>query len=230
MIFDFIKGEVILIDKEKDWTSFDVVKSVRNSVLKTLNQKKIKVGHAGTLDPLATGLLIVCTGRKTKEIDLYQGADKVYEGIITIGAVRPSYDLETEISETFDISNITRENIFDAAKTFEGQIEQIPPMFSAVKVNGFRAYQLARDNQEVELKKRQINIHYFNITKIEFPDIYFEVKCSKGTYIRSLARDFGLYLNNGAHLKELRRLSIGEFSVSDALTISRVKQLISGIS
>lgn len=226
MNLDFINGEVILVDKSLDWTSFDVVKSIRNSIKKRLNIKKIKVGHAGTLDPLATGLLIVCTGSKTKEIDSYQAADKTYTGIITIGATRPSFDLETEIDQEFDYNHITEEELYSAAKTFEGEIMQSPPLYSAVKVDGVRAYQLARDNQTVELKKRPVTIHQFKITEINLPNIHFEIKCTKGTYIRSLARDFGLALNNGAHLSALRRTAIGKFSVDNALKIDEIKEKI----
>jgi len=225
-MFNFKEGEVLLVDKDSGWTSFDVVNSLRYSILKSLKQKKIKVGHAGTLDPLATGLLIICTGKKTKEIDKYQAADKVYEGIITLGGVRPSMDMETEITETFDISEITEDDILRVAKSFEGRQQQTPPAFSAVKVDGVRAYQLARDNKEVELKKRDITIHYFKVKSTELPDIHFEVKCSKGTYIRSLARDFGERLNNGAYLKSLRRTAIGSFSVDDALTVAKIKEII----
>jgi tRNA pseudouridine55 synthase len=225
-MFNFKEGEVLLVDKDSGWTSFDVVNSLRYSILKSLKQKKIKVGHAGTLDPLATGLLIICTGKKTKEIDKYQAADKVYEGIITLGGVRPSMDMETEITETFDIAGITEDDILRVAKSFEGRQQQTPPAFSAVKVDGVRAYQLARDNKEVELKKRDITIHYFKVKKTELPDIHFEVKCSKGTYIRSLARDFGERLNNGAYLKSLRRTAIGDFSVDDALTVAKIKEII----
>ena len=228
MTFNFVEGEVLLVDKDPEWTSFDVVKSLRNSILKTLNQKRIKVGHAGTLDPLATGLLIVCTGKKTKQIDRYQGADKIYEGIITIGGTRPSYDMETEITETFNTTNLSEEDIIKTAQSFEGDILQTPPMFSAVKVDGVRAYQLARENQEVKLKQREVKIHYFNITKIEMPDVHFEIKCSKGTYIRSIARDLGLTLNNGAYLKSLRRTHIGDFSVDDALKVGKIKEIIAG--
>ncbi len=225
-MFDFIAGEVLLVDKAREWTSFDVVKSLRNSILKSLKIKKIKVGHAGTLDPLATGLLIVCTGKKTKEIDKYQAADKVYEGIITLGAVRPSFDMETEIVETFDYSSITETDILKAAESFEGEQMQTPPAYSAVRVDGVRAYKKARKNEEVELKKRKITIHYFKIKKVEMPDVYFELKCSKGTYVRSLAGDFGRSLNNGAYLKSLRRTAIGNFSVEDALDVRKIKEII----
>lgn len=231
MIFDFVEGEVLLVDKALTWTSFDVVKSLRNTILKSLNQRrKIKVGHAGTLDPLATGLLIVCTGKKTKSIDQYQAADKVYEGIITLGATTPSYDLEKEVDQTFDVAHISEADILAAAKTFEGDIEQVPPMFSAIRINGKRAYHYAREDQEVELKKRQIHLDYFKVTKIEMPDVHFEIKCSKGTYIRSIARDFGLELNNGAHLKSLRRTAIGDFKVDDALSVDKIKEIITDSS
>jgi tRNA pseudouridine55 synthase len=223
---DFIKGEVLLVDKAREWTSFDVIKSVRNSIKKALNLHRIKVGHAGTLDPLATGLLIVCTGKMTKQIDHFQAEDKVYTGTITLGAVRPSYDLETEITETFPYEHISEEQIYKAAQTLTGDLEQVPPMFSAIKINGVRAYHFARENQEIELKKRSIHIHKFEITGIELPEVHFEIKCSKGTYIRSLARDFGVELNNGAHLSALRRTAIGEFKVEDALTVEKVKEII----
>lgn len=225
-MFDFEKGELLLVDKELGWTSFDVIKSVRNSVLKSLKKKKFKVGHAGTLDPLATGLLIICTGKLTKKIDEYQGADKVYTGIITLGAETPSCDLETEIINRYDISQITDNKIYETAKKFEGVIEQAPPVFSAIRIEGKRAYEFARENKEVEMKTRPITINSFKITKVELPDVHFEVSCSKGTYIRSLARDFGKALNNGAYLKELRRTMIGNFSVDDALSVKKVKELI----
>ena len=172
----------------------------------------------------------MCTGKKTKQIDLYQGADKIYEGIITLGGIRPSYDMETEITESFDTSDINEEQIKNTAQLFEGEILQTPPMYSAVKIDGVRAYRLARENQEVKLKQRQIKIHYFQITKIEIPDIHFKIKCSKGTYIRSLARDFGLELNNGAYLKSLRRTHIGEFCVDDALKVEKIKEIIAAAS
>ena len=229
MTMNFVEGEVLLVDKALEWTSFDVVKSLRNSILKKIGQKKLKVGHAGTLDPLATGLLIVCTGKKTKQIQYYQDADKVYEGVLTLGATRPSQDMETEIDQHFPLDNIEEKDIYRLAKKFEGEIQQVPPLFSAVKINGVRAYQFARDNQEVELKKRTVTIHSFTIKKIALPDIHFEIKCSKGTYIRSLARDFGAELNNGAYLSSLRRTAIGDFKIEDALSIEKIKEIITAI-
>ncbi|MBN2746868.1 MAG: tRNA pseudouridine(55) synthase TruB [Bacteroidales bacterium] len=223
---DFLNGEVLLIDKELNWTSFDVVNALRNSILRKLKLKKVKVGHAGTLDPLATGLLIICTGKKTREIDQYQAEDKIYTGIITLGATRPSHDLETEITKSYDYSHIGESQILDAAKELTGEIEQTPPMFSAIKVDGVRAYDAARENIDLKLKSRKVTIHQFEITKVEMPNIYFEIKCSKGTYIRSIARDLGLALNNGAYLSELRRTAIGSFSVDKALNVEEARQLI----
>jgi tRNA pseudouridine55 synthase len=224
--FNFLDGEVLLIDKELTWTSFDVVNALRSTLKRQMNIKKIKVGHAGTLDPLATGLLIICTGKATKTIDTLQAKDKVYSGIIQLGATRPSYDKETEIDETFDTEGITEEMILECAKSFEGESEQVPPVFSAIKVNGERAYTKARKNEDIELKKRKINIEYFKVTKIEMPNVHFEIKCTKGTYIRSIAYDFGQKLNNGAFLEALRREKIGEFDVKDALKVDQMKDLI----
>lgn len=211
-IFAFAEGEVLLVDKPVTWTSFDVVGKLRN----TIKPLKLKVGHAGTLDPLATGLLIICTGKLTKQIDSFQAEDKEYTGIITLGATTPSYDLETEIDQTFDISNISEEDIIAAAKTFEGEIEQFPPAHSALKINGERVYEKARRGEEVELKARKVTISSFEIEKIEMPNIYFKIKCSKGTYIRSIANDLGKVLNNGSHLSSLRRTMSGDFHVDQA--------------
>lgn len=224
--FDFVAGEVLLIDKETDWTSFDVVNALRSSLRKQLNIKKIKVGHAGTLDPLATGLLIVCTGKKTKTIDQLQAQDKVYSGTIQLGATRPSYDKETEIEESFSIEGITEAMILDCAKTFVGDSEQVPPIYSAIKVDGVRAYNKARKNEEVILKKRKIHIDYFKVKEIDLPNVHFEIKCTKGTYIRTIASDFGKKLNNGGYLEALRREKIGEFDVIDALKVDQMKDLI----
>ncbi len=223
---DFLNGEVLLIDKELTWTSFDVVNALRNSILRKLKLKKIKVGHAGTLDPLATGLLIICTGKKTREIDQFQAEDKTYTGVITLGGKRPSYDLETEIVETYDYSQITESQIAEAVRKLTGEIDQTPPMFSAIKVDGVRAYDAARDNQKLELKSRRVTIHQFIIHKVEMPNIHFEIKCSKGTYIRSIARDLGLELKNGAYLSELRRTAIGDYKVDDALRVEEARLLI----
>ena len=213
MNLDFQNGEIILIDKELNWTSFDVVSKLRNSIKKKLDLKKIKVGHAGTLDPLATGLLIICTGKMTKRIDEFSCLNKTYTGKITIGSSTPSYDLETKPNVYYPTDHINEELILNTAKKFIGKILQKPPIFSAVKKDGVRLYKLARRGVDVKVEKREITIHDFTITSINFPEIEFSVCCSKGTYIRSLANDFGKELGSGAHLSELRRTSIGEYSV-----------------
>ena len=223
--FAFAEGEVLLIDKPLTWTSFDVVGKLRNSI----KPLKVKVGHAGTLDPLATGLLIVCTGKMTKQIDGFQAEDKEYTGTITLGATTASYDLETEIDQTFDISNISEEDILRVAAGFVGVQDQYPPAHSAIKIGGERVYEKARRGEEVELKARKVEIMEFEVLKIELPIVHFRIKCSKGTYIRSIAHDFGRALNNGGHLSSLRRTKSGDFNVKDAwdLTelISQVKEL-----
>src|SRR6478609_8287741 len=206
----FEEGQVLLIDKPREWTSFDVVKKIRNTI------RIKKVGHAGTLDPLATGLLIVCTGKFTKRIDTYQAQEKEYTGTIVIGKTTASFDLETEIVEVGDVSHITTEDIKNAAQQLTGELQQIPPMFSAVKIDGKRAYLYARKDQEVEMKPRAITVNVFEITRVELPEIDFRIVCSKGTYIRSLARDLGELLNTGAYLSALRRTRIGEFTVDNA--------------
>ncbi|MGJ1430828.1 tRNA pseudouridine(55) synthase TruB [Sphingobacterium spiritivorum] len=220
--FHFAEGQMLLIDKPLTWTSFDVVGKIRN----TLKPLKLKVGHAGTLDPLATGLLIVCTGKMTKQIDSFQAEDKEYTGIITLGATTPSYDLETEIDQRFDISAITEEMIFDTARSFEGEINQFPPAHSAIKINGERVYEKARRGEEVELKSRKVTINSFAIEKIELPHIYFRISCSKGTYIRSIANDFGKLLNNGSHLSELRRTKSGNYHVDNAWNLENLIEVI----
>ena len=207
------EGHVFLIDKPLDWTSFDVVNKIRWNIRKAYNLKKIKVGHAGTLDPKATGLLLICTGKLTKQIDEYQAQEKTYTGTIKIGVTTPTYDMESEENETFPTEHITEEMIHEATKQFVGEIEQFPPMHSAIKVDGKRLYELARVGKEIERKARTITIHYFKITKIDLPFIDFEVNCSKGTYIRSLAFDFGKALNSGGYLTALRRTKIGDFDV-----------------
>lgn len=221
-IFSFAEGEILLVDKPLTWTSFDVVGKLRN----TMKPLKLKVGHAGTLDPLATGLLIICTGKLTKKIDTFQSEDKEYTGIITLGATTPSYDLETEIDQTFDISAITEEEILAVAKSFEGEQEQLPPAHSAVKIKGERVYEKARRGEDVELKPRKIIISSFVIEKIEMPNVHFRIKCSKGTYIRSIAHDFGKALNNGAHLSSLRRTMSGDFHVDDAWKLDELIKAI----
>ncbi len=216
---DYKEGQVVLIDKPLEWTSFQVVNKVRWLIRKSFDIKKIKVGHAGTLDPLATGLLIICTGKLTKKIDTFQAQEKEYTGTFTLGATTPSYDLETEIDSTFDISEITSEKIHETTKQFLGEIQQKPPVFSALKKDGKRLYEFARSGEEVEIPYRTVSISEFEITTIELPKIDFRVVCSKGTYIRSLANDFGKALNNGAHLSALRRTKIGDFSVEKAVGI-----------
>ncbi|MFB5945859.1 tRNA pseudouridine(55) synthase TruB [Albibacterium profundi] len=210
--FDFQAGEVLLIDKPLRWTSFDVVGKIRNSI----KPLKIKVGHAGTLDPLATGLLVLCTGKKTKTIDQLQAQEKEYTGTIHLGATTPSYDLETEIDQEFDISNITPEQIKEASKQFIGEIQQYPPSHSAIKIGGERLYEKARRGEEVERRPRTVIINSFEITDITLPLISFKVVCSKGTYIRSLAHDLGRALHSGAYLHSLRRTRSGDFLVQDA--------------
>lgn len=224
--FDFLLGEVLLIDKPLGWTSFDVVNSIRYTIRKAFNIKKIKVGHAGTLDPLATGLLIVCTGKFTKKIELFQGKEKVYIGSMHIGATTPSFDLETEVDNTYDTGHITHELLDKTTKQFIGNIEQIPPAFSAVKIDGKRAFEYARKDSDVTIKPRKVNITEFKLLNHELPDIDFAVNCSKGTYIRSLVNDFGKALNSGAYMSGLRRTEIGEFSVSDAYSVDEMKRLI----
>ena len=201
MGLDFQTGEMILIDKELNWTSFDVVSKLRNSIKKKLNIKKIKVGHAGTLDPLATGLLIICTGK------------------MTIGSTTPSYDLETKPNVYYPTEHINKNLVIETAKKFIGKIDQKPPVFSAVKKDGVRLYKLARKGVKVEVEKREIIIHDFLIISINFPEVEFSLTCSKGTYIRSLAHDFGKELGSGAHLSELRRTSIGDYSVDNSLKL-----------
>ena len=214
-----MKGKLILIDKDINWTSFDVVSKIRNFIKKKFNLKKIKVGHTGTLDPLATGLLIICYGKMTKEIDSFIGLDKSYSGKMIIGSSTPSYDLETKPNVFYQTDHINEKLIYEKAQEFVGEIMQKPPIFSAVKKNGVRSYKLARKGEQVNLEKRKITIRDFKITEINFPELSFEVDCSKGTYIRSLINDFGKALKSGAHLTELRRTKIGEFSVDDSLKI-----------
>ncbi|WP_322969279.1 tRNA pseudouridine(55) synthase TruB [Faecalibacter sp. LW9] len=210
------EGHVFLIDKPLDWTSFDVVNKIRWNIRKAYNLKKIKVGHAGTLDPKATGLLLVCTGKMTKSIDQLQTQEKTYTGTIKLGVTTPTYDLESEEDQTFPISHLTEELIHETTKQFIGEIQQFPPMHSAIKVDGKRLYELAREGQEIERKSRTITIYDFKITKIDLPFVDFECQCSKGTYIRSLAFDFGKALNSGGYLTSLRRTKIGEYDVINA--------------
>jgi tRNA pseudouridine55 synthase len=217
----YVDGQTVLINKPLEWTSFDVVNKLRHQLKRKLGVKKLKVGHAGTLDPLATGLLIVCTGKFTKTIDTIQAQEKEYTGVITLGGTTPSYDLETEIDKTFDYSLITDDEIRNTAVSFVGSSDQMPPIFSAKKVDGQKAYDLARKGKEVKLTPRTIVISSFEIEKIEMPNVYFRIACSKGTYIRSIAFDFGEKLGNGGHLSALCRTKIGDYSLDNAFEIDR---------
>lgn len=215
---DFKNGQVLLIDKPLEWTSFQAVNKLRWHLRRAFKLKKIKVGHAGTLDPLASGLLVICTGKMTKQIETFQGQEKEYTGTIVLGSTTPSYDLETEINHTFPTDHFTEELIHETTKQFIGDIEQYPPVFSAIKKDGKRLYEFAREGKEVEVKPRTINISEFEITRIGESEVDFRVVCSKGTYIRSLANDFGKALDSGGHLSVLRRTRIGDFKVDDALS------------
>ena len=220
-IEDYLSGQVLLIDKPLNWTSFQVVNKIRWEIRQAFNIKKIKVGHAGTLDPLATGLLVICTGKMTKQIDTFQGQVKEYTGTIVLGSTTPSYDLETEIDNTFPINHITGDIIQNTTEQFIGEIDQFPPIFSAIKKEGKRLYEFARAGESVDIKSRKITINAFEITRIVLPEVGFRVICSKGTYIRSLAYDFGKALHSGGHLSVLRRTRIGDFNVKDALSIEK---------
>jgi tRNA pseudouridine55 synthase len=215
---EFAEGQIILIDKPLTWSSFQAVNKVKWSLKKHLGLKKIKVGHAGTLDPLATGLLIICTGKFTKRISELQGMEKEYIGTFYLGATTPSYDLETEVNATFPTEHINEELIHATLPQFLGEIDQKPPIFSAIKKDGKRLYEHARKGEEVEIAFRKTTIHEFEITRIALPEVDFRVVCSKGTYIRSLANDFGAALQSGAHLTVLRRTKIGVFSVDGAIS------------
>ncbi len=212
----FLTGQVLLINKPLTWTSFDVVNKVRYQLKRLLNVKKIKVGHAGTLDPLATGLLILCTGKMTKQIDGFQGQPKVYTGKLTLGKTTPSFDAETELDQTFPTEHITAELIETARQKFLGNITQLPPMYSAVKMDGVPLYKLAREGKTKVRKPRPVEIFDFDINADQLPEVAFRVHCSKGTYIRSLANDFGKAVESGAYLTELCRTEIGEFKLENA--------------
>lgn len=221
---EFTSGQILLIDKPLHWSSFQAVNKIKWALKKNLGLKKIKVGHAGTLDPLATGLLIVCTGKSTKQISELQGQIKEYTGTFHLGATTPSYDLETEINETFATEHITAELLETARQTFLGEIDQRPPVFSALKKDGKRLYEHARKGEEVEIPTRKVTIHEFELTRVALPEIDFRVVCSKGTYIRSLAFDFGQAVASGAHLSALRRTKIGDYSVENAIDVEHFEQ------
>lgn len=216
--FNFPEGELLLINKPYNWTSFDVVGKIRNS----MKPLKLKVGHAGTLDPLATGLLIICTGKLTKQIDTFQAEEKEYTGTMILGATTPSYDLETVVDQKFSLENISAEKIKENVKQFLGEINQFPPAHSAIKINGERLYEKARRGEEVERRSRQVTISEFKITRIDLPEIDFRVVCSKGTYIRSLVHDFGAALQNGAFLSKLTRTRSGNFKLEDAYEVTEL--------
>jgi tRNA pseudouridine55 synthase len=217
---DYLNGQILLIDKPLNWTSFQAVNKLKYALINKLGlPKKFKIGHAGTLDPLATGLLLVCTGKFTKRITELQGQAKEYTGTFFIGATTPSYDLETEIDETFPTSHIDESLIRETVKQFLGEIDQKPPIFSAIKKEGVRLYEHARAGKTVEIATRKTTIHEFEITRIALPEIDFRVVCSKGTYIRSLAFDFGHAMNSGSHLTALRRTKIGDYDVEEAVDV-----------
>jgi len=215
---EFQAGQTLLIDKPLKWSSFQAVNKIKLALKSRFKLRKLKVGHAGTLDPLATGLLIICVGKNTKKIPEFQGQVKEYTGTFTVGGTTPSYDLESEINEHFPTAHITDELIHNATKSFLGEIDQVPPIFSALKVDGKRMYELARAGEAVEVSSRKITINEFEITRIALPEIDFRVVCSKGTYIRSLAHDFGKTLHSGAYLSALRRTKIGDFDVKNAIS------------
>lgn len=225
---DFLNGQLLLIDKPIGWSSFQAVNKLKWVIRKKFNLKKFKIGHAGTLDPLATGLLLICTGKFTKTIPSLQGQIKEYTGAISLGATTPSYDLESAIDQHFETKHITPDLIQKTSLQFIGEIEQRPPIFSALKKDGKRLYEYAREGKEVEIKSRLIHIYEFEITEIKIPLVKFRVVCSKGTYIRSLAHDFGLAIQSGGHLSELRRTKIGDYNVNNALNPVRFEEIMIG--
>lgn len=223
---DYISGEILVIDKPYRWTSFDAVKRLRGALQRRLNAKRFKVGHAGTLDPLATGVLLVCTGRATKRIAELQEGMKEYVAEITFGATTPSYDLEKEIDATYPWEHITPELIAETVPKFQGHVMQVPPVFSAVKVDGKRAYNYARKGKEVEIKAKPLEIKELEVLNWEAPKLTLRVLCSKGTYIRALARDLGEAMNSGAHLTALRRTRVGDYTIDDAMSLDQALELI----
>ncbi|MDE6299903.1 MAG: tRNA pseudouridine(55) synthase TruB [Muribaculaceae bacterium] len=224
---DFISGEVITVDKPLGWTSFDAVKRIRGAIQRRLHVKKFKVGHAGTLDPLASGVLVICTGRATRKIEQLQSGDKEYIATIRLGATTPSFDLETEIDATYPWEHISKEDVERVLPDFTGKIMQVPPVFSAVKIDGKRAYNLARKGKDVELKAKPLEIKEMELIGFSAPEMTLRIVCSKGTYIRAIARDLGTALGSGAHLTALRRTRVGNATASDSLTIDEAVRLIS---
>lgn len=219
---DFIEGEILFIDKPLHWTSFRLVKVVRGKLRQKLKIKKLKVGHAGTLDPLATGVMVVCTGKKTKQIERLMAESKEYVAEIKLGATTPSFDLETEVDNTFPFEHITKEMVQECLVNFIGEIEQVPPLFSAVKVEGKRAYEFARKDEQIELKPKRLVIHDIELLDYNLPTITIRVSCGKGTYIRALARDIGAYLQSGAHLTALTRTKSGEVTLTECLKVEEL--------
>ena len=224
-----LEGQLLLVDKPLEWTSFQVVNKLRWALRTKYKLKKIKVGHTGTLDPLATGLLLICTGKMTKKISEIQALEKAYTGIITLGATTPSYDLETAIDQNFSINHITKQQLDRVRKKFVGEIDQYPPIYSAIKKEGKRLYEYARKGEEIKIQSRKVSLYAFDFTKIDIPKVHFHVRCSKGTYIRSLAHDFGKALESGAHLSQLRRTAIGAYTVEDSLTPDQISEKLDGI-
>ncbi len=227
---DFEGGEIIVFDKPYKWTSFDVVNKIRKKISQYTGVRKFKVGHAGTLDPLATGLLILCTGKKTKMIEELQGGIKVYEAQFCLGATTPSFDMETEINQTYDISEITEERVRGALSELCGTREQTPPVYSAIQINGRRAYEFARKGRTVEMKHKTITVYEIAVNKIELPLVDVTITCSKGTYIRSIADEFGKKLNNGAYLKSLRRTQSGDAVIANAVGIDEFVEYLEGLT
>jgi len=225
-MLNITEGEILLVNKPYRWTSFDVIGSLRGLMKHLLGGKKIKVGHAGTLDPLATGLLIICTGKATKRIEEFKDFDKEYTGTFVLGATTPSYDMEKEVNETFPTGHITPEMIQEAAQSLSGDIMQIPPMFSAIKVDGKRAYESARKDKDLGLAARPVSVQVFEITRIEMPEVDFRIVCSKGTYIRALARDFGQALQSGAYMSALCRTRVGPHLLSNAHEVEELKTIL----
>ena len=223
---DFIEGEILYIDKPLHWTSFRVVRVVRAKICQRLKIKKLKVGHAGTLDPLATGVMILCTGKRTKQIEELQARTKEYIAQIRLGATTPSFDLETEVDKEYPVDHITEEKVREVLQQFTGAIEQVPPVYSAVKVDGKRAYRYARENEDIELKPKLLVIDSIELTAYDLPDITVRVVCSKGTYIRALARDIGQALFSGAHLTGLIRTKIGEVTLDDCLKMDEIDRFL----
>lgn len=221
---EILNGQLLLVDKPLHWTSFQAVNAIKWDIRKKFELKKIKIGHAGTLDPLASGLLLICVGKFTKKINEFQGLPKEYKGIITLGSTTPSYDLETEIDKTYSTNHITKEKVLETLSEFTGVITQKPPIFSALKKDGKRLYEYARKGEQIEIKSRNVEVFEFEIIGFQLPNIEFRILCSKGTYIRSIAHDFGKALNSGAHLSALRRTKIGDYNVNIAMTPKTIKE------